>query len=154
MAWLIGCVIVAAIFIFSRRAGVAVIVLLAAVWIGLWLITDRKSERQPTVRSVAITASSDRQLCPEAEKPVAVSLTNNADVSLESVSFGLFAREPGASAVIYRATHTVAKTMAPGEVSSACYGLNYLSFADRTIQYDARALTWSAEVTLTRFAGR
>jgi len=153
MAWLIGCILVAAVFIFSRKAGFAVIVLLAAVWIGLWLITERKSLQEPTARSVAITASSDRQTCPDPDRPVSVRLTNNAQVSVESVSFGLFGRQPGASAIIYRATHTVAKAMAPGESFSACYGLNYLSFADRRIQYDARQLDWSAEATLTRFAG-
>ncbi|MGK6317692.1 hypothetical protein [Neorhizobium sp. DT-125] len=153
MGWLIGCIGVAIIFYFSPRTGVVAIAFLALVWIGLWLVTDRKAE-QASNRSVFIAASTDQQLCPNPALPVSVSVTNSAGRSLETVSFNLVARENEVSSIVYRASHTVDKTIPPGDSFSTCYGLNPLSFAIRTIRYEARELNWSAEVSLTRFAGQ
>lgn len=150
MAWLIGGAIVLIIYLFSRRAGTVVLILLGVVWVGLWLSTDRDGGQQASNQSVSIAASSGPQLCPNPDMPVSVSLTNYADKALKTVSFSLIAKQRGS--VIYRASHTSDEIIAPGGTLTTCYGLNALSFAIRTIRYDARELDWSGEISLTRFA--
>jgi hypothetical protein len=151
MAWLIGCVIVAIVFYFSRKAGIAVLVVLASVLTGLRFTTKRAAQIQPSNQSIGIAVSSDALLCPDPDRPVSVSIINNANISLQNVSFRLFAKERGADPVVYRASYSIDNVLAPGETFSTCYGLNPLSFAIRTINYDPRVLDWAGEVSLTKF---
>jgi hypothetical protein len=150
MGWLIGGAIVSITFLFSRRAGAVVVALLAVAWGGFWLATDRKSEQEPSNRSVSISASSDPQLCPNPDMPVSVRITNHADTALETVSFSLIAKQ--LNSIVYRASHRSDEVVAPGDTFSTCYGLNPLSFAIRTVRYDPRELVWTGETSLTRFA--
>ena len=152
MAWLIGCTIVMITILISRRAGIVLVALLAVGWIGLWFILDTKDARHGPRQAITIVASSAQDQCPDPALPVSVHLTNSSDRTLDNVSFTLLAREQGSDQVIYRASHTSRKSLAPAETFSACYGLNPLSFALRTKVYDARNLRWSAEISLTRFA--
>lgn len=152
MVWLIGCTIVMITILISRRAGIVLVALVTVGWIGLWFILDTTDAQHATHQSITITASSDQDYCPDPALPVSVQLTNTSDRTLENVSFTLLAREQGADQIIYRASHTNHKNLAPAETFSACYGLNSLSFAIRTKDYNARDLRWSAETSLTRFA--
>ena len=103
MGWLIGGAIVSVTFLFSRRAGAVVVAFLAVAWVGFWLATDRKSEQEPSNRSVSIEANSDPQLCPNPDKPVSVRIANHADRALETVSFSLVAKQR--NSIVYRASH-------------------------------------------------
>lgn len=152
MAWVIGAVVVIVTFWFSHKAGIIVLGTLAAVYVGLLFTAERSDNQLPSTRSVSIAASSNPQLCTDPNAPLAVTFTNHADTTLEEISFSLIARQRGHSSVIYRSYHRSDKTITPGEIYTACYGLNSLSYIIRTERYDPRELDWFGEASLTRFA--
>ncbi|MBP1844666.1 hypothetical protein J2046_002925 [Rhizobium petrolearium] len=154
MAWIIGAVAVITTFWFSRKAGAVVLGILAAIYVGLFFTAERGDHQVQSNRPVSIVAGPDPQRCPDPSTPVAVTFTNTTDRTLQEISFSLIARQSGHSSTIYRAYHRSDKIVAPGESFSTCYGLNPLSFSNRTIQYNARELDWFAEISLTRFVSQ
>jgi hypothetical protein len=151
MAWIIGAVIVIGIFWFSVRAGAAAAIFLALLYLFLWFVSGQQSSRVPSTRDLVVSANSSSEQCRSANEPVAVTFTNNADKPLLEISFSLVAREKGHSSILYRAFLRSDRIIQPGESFTGCYGLNPLSFADRTANFQPQKLDWATEVSLTRF---
>lgn len=152
MIWVIGAAAVVVLYLYSRRAGLAAVAVLAVLYIGLWLMSGQINSHVPTNQSVAVVASSSGATCQAPGAPVSVTFTNNADRQLLATSFTLSARQAGHSSLIYRATLRSDKIIEPGGSWTECYGLNPLSFSERDVHYNPSDLEWSAEVSLSRFA--
>jgi hypothetical protein len=152
MVWVIGAAVVAILFLYSRRVGLAAVAALAVLYVGLWLMSGQINSAAPTNQSVTLVASSAGETCKVPGAPVSVTFTNNANRRLLATSFTLSARQAGHSSLIYRATLRSDKIIEPGGSWTECYGLNPLSFSERDVHYNPSDLEWSAEVSLSRFA--
>ncbi|MBP2462047.1 MULTISPECIES: hypothetical protein [unclassified Rhizobium] len=152
MIWVIGAAAVVVLYLYSRRAGIVAVAVLAVLYVGLWLMSGQINSKVPTNQSVAVVAGSGGETCKAPGAPVSVTFTNNADRQLLATSFTLSARQAGHSSLIYRATLRSDKIIEPGGSWTECYGLNPLSFSERDVHYNPSDLEWSAEVSLSRFA--
>jgi len=153
MVWLIAAVVVVVVFLVHRGTGLLLFGLLATLWIGLWITTEQKVQPQVSDPSVTVVARHDPQLCPDPNAPISIEIVNNADRTLENISFSLSARLPGHSAISYRSYHSSDRILPPGQTLASCYRLNTRSFTTtREAEPEPGELEWTTAISLTRFA--
>lgn len=141
------------LFLRRRPWAMGLSAMIAALATAVWLFSDDQSRRQQNAFSaVTVTLAADPKICVDPKLPLAATIANNADETVNRLSFDVIGRLPGRSSVAYRGTLSHDRALAPGQTLTRCYALLYHGFAHPRPQIiDATKYEWTGHVTIAGF---
>lgn len=141
------------LFLRRRPWALALTSAIALVGAAIWMFSDGQSRRQQNAfAAVTVTLAADPKTCVDPQLPLAATLANNADETVNRLSFDVVGREPGRSSIAYRGTLRHERAIAPGAAITRCYALLYHGFSHPRPQIiDATKYEWTAHVSIVGF---